>query len=242
MSYSWDFGDGLGFTDNTFSPTHNYAAAGNYSLKLAATSSQGCTDTLITPVNISASGNLSDFTGDGPVCINTPVTFTNISSPPPNSSTWDYGDGTGNFPAETDRIHSQHPEYTMLRSKYFFGLYRYYNKGCKRSWPAHNEFYGDECQCLSAAVDNEFYRQLNRRSYSWLWNFGDGSPTSTAQNPQHVYSSYGTYQVILTASSAPGCSTVLTQNAFVNVVKPAVSIVNLPAYGCAPIRLRLRQP
>ena len=76
MSYSWDFGDGLGFTDNTFSPTHNYATAGNYNVKLAATSTQGCTDTLKTPVNISASGNLSDFTG----CrirfvLNTPVKF-----------------------------------------------------------------------------------------------------------------------------------------------------------------------
>ena len=91
MSYSWDFGDGPGFTDNTFSPTHNYAAAGNYNVKLAATSSQGCTDTLTTPVNISASGNLSDFTGAGPVCMNTPATFNNISSPPPVSATWDYG-------------------------------------------------------------------------------------------------------------------------------------------------------
>lgn len=35
-------------------------------------------------------------------------------------------------------------------------------------------------------------------SVSWFWNFGDGS-TSTEENPKHIYSSNGTYNVTLTA-------------------------------------------
>jgi PKD repeat protein len=41
--------------------------------------------------------------------------------------------------------------------------------------------------------------------YSYSWNFGDGSATSTAQNPGHTYSTAGTYTATLTVtdSSAP---------------------------------------
>jgi len=41
--------------------------------------------------------------------------------------------------------------------------------------------------------------------YSYSWNFGDGSATSTAQNPAHTYSNPGTYTAKLTVtdSSSP---------------------------------------
>lgn len=40
---------------------------------------------------------------------------------------------------------------------------------------------------------------------SWLWDFGDGDSTnSTVQNPVHVYSTAGTYNVNLTVSNAFG--------------------------------------
>jgi hypothetical protein len=41
----------------------------------------------------------------------------------------------------------------------------------------------------------------------WSWDFGDGSPTSTEQNPSHVYTTPGTYTVTLTASNDSGPST-----------------------------------
>lgn len=40
---------------------------------------------------------------------------------------------------------------------------------------------------------------------SWDWNFGDGG-TSTQENPTHLYTDAGTYNVILTAKDGAGCS------------------------------------
>jgi PKD repeat protein len=37
---------------------------------------------------------------------------------------------------------------------------------------------------------------------SWAWDFGDGSSTSTDQNPSHTYAAAGTYTVCLTATNA----------------------------------------
>jgi len=38
---------------------------------------------------------------------------------------------------------------------------------------------------------------------SWAWTFGDGG-TSTVQNPSHIYTTAGTYTVVLTATNAYG--------------------------------------
>jgi len=42
---------------------------------------------------------------------------------------------------------------------------------------------------------------------SWDWNFGDGSPHSTEQNPTHVYVDVGTYTVSLSVSNLEGNDT-----------------------------------
>ncbi len=39
---------------------------------------------------------------------------------------------------------------------------------------------------------------------SWLWNFGDGSATSSVRHPTHVYSATGTFTVTLTVSNTAG--------------------------------------
>jgi len=38
---------------------------------------------------------------------------------------------------------------------------------------------------------------------SYLWNFGDGSPTSTVKNPKHKYLAHGNYNVSLTITTTP---------------------------------------
>ena len=46
---------------------------------------------------------------------------------------------------------------------------------------------------------------------NWTWNFGDTTTLSHSQNPTHLYSSAGTYNVILTVTSDSGCSSSLTK-------------------------------
>lgn len=40
----------------------------------------------------------------------------------------------------------------------------------------------------------------------WEWNFDDGSPPVTTQNPQHTFTTSGTYNVQLVTSSEEGCN------------------------------------
>jgi len=51
---------------------------------------------------------------------------------------------------------------------------------------------------------------------SWFWNFGDGTPASTEQNPVHSYTEAGTYLVELTVSNGT-CSSTYRQEVTVGI-------------------------
>jgi gliding motility-associated-like protein len=233
LSYTWDFGDGSPL-DPTTSPTHNFAAAGAYTVKLAAVSSQGCTDTLKSVVNISASGNLSDFTGAGNVCINSATNFINTSSPSPSSATWNYGDGS---PID-NAINGNHTYtipgvYHVLLTNTFGSCTGSITKDVTVVSPATVAFTATNVSSCKPPLTTQFTDQTVGATI-WSWNFGDGTPFSNLQNPSHTYTSTGSFQVTLTAGTAAGCSNALTKTAFVNISAPIVSITNAPAYGCAP--------
>jgi PKD repeat protein len=67
----------------------------------------------------------------------------------------------------------------------------------------------------------------------YTWNFGDGSPTSSATSPSHVYTSNGTYTVTLTATNASGCSATYTGTNLINVANgPTASFSNATPSVC----------
>jgi PKD repeat protein len=51
---------------------------------------------------------------------------------------------------------------------------------------------------------------------AWNWTFGDGT-TSTEQNPQHVYTGVGSYDVCLTFTTAIGCTSTVCQTVTVSL-------------------------
>ena len=50
---------------------------------------------------------------------------------------------------------------------------------------------------------------------SWSWNFGDGTPVSTLENPTHIYAVAGKYNVTLTIN---GGASVLTKNLYIHIL------------------------
>lgn len=56
---------------------------------------------------------------------------------------------------------------------------------------------------------------------TYSWNFGDGTPVSTAQNPSHTFATAGTYNVTLTATNQWGSNTSVATTITVNPIPDA---------------------
>jgi gliding motility-associated-like protein len=66
----------------------------------------------------------------------------------------------------------------------------------------------------------------------WLWDFGDGT-TSNAQNPSHIYTAAGNYNVTLRVSTTAGCSKTLTKTNYIKTNNGVVAnFTHSTASGC----------
>jgi len=69
---------------------------------------------------------------------------------------------------------------------------------------------------------------------TWQWNFGDTTitNTSTLQNPSHVYTSPGTYTVVLSVTTTDGCPGTYTYTDMINVYpNPVADFMLSPVVG-----------
>ncbi len=67
---------------------------------------------------------------------------------------------------------------------------------------------------------------------TWLWSFGDGTPTSSLQNPTHSYADNGTYSLTLTVTDDDGTQhTDSSQSINVNNVVPTDPTTLTPTTG-----------
>ncbi|HKR05461.1 MAG TPA: PKD domain-containing protein [Bacteroidia bacterium] len=77
------------------------------------------------------------------------------------------------------------------------------------------------------------FTNASNNAGSFVWDFGDGSPTSTAVNPVHTYTSYGLYDVTLVADGGTCGTDSITKNGFISVDSLNPCIVILPPNGTA---------
>lgn len=66
---------------------------------------------------------------------------------------------------------------------------------------------------------------------TFFWDFDDGGPTSTAQNPAHLFTTPGCHDVSLTVTAPPGCSTTLTYPCMINTYpQPVAAFTATPTF------------
>lgn len=91
--FKWDFGDGGTSTD--VNPTHTYLAPGSYTITLIALDTATCnkTDTIRITIDIFGKPTAAFSASPQPPVLNTPISFTNLSSPDADRFKWSFGDG-----------------------------------------------------------------------------------------------------------------------------------------------------
>ncbi len=146
------------------------------------------------------------FTANSPVCVNTPVAFTNLSTYPPEVPVeylWDFGDGVGSSTAEN-------PTYTYATGGEFTVILTAGNVGGTDTvthtvsiTPTPTAIFTYSPAYPQPGQIIHFYDASSSNPIAWSWNFGDGSG-SFLQNPLHLYTTAGTYTVTLKARNGCG--------------------------------------
>lgn len=232
LSYAWNFGDGN--TSTAANPTHNYTAAGSYTVKLVVVSSAGCTDSIIKTSTVNIGVNDASFTTPSDsICEGLPLTFTNTSTPAPVSANWDFGDATFSTQINPVKTYSAPGTYTVTLVAGFGGCADTATKNITViAKPVASFTSGNHVSCKAPFTVN--FTSTSTGAVSYNWNFGDGG-TSTQANPSYTYNNTGSFNVSLSVTNAAGCTDVVNLNNYVIIQQPQVSFLNLPDSGCTPL-------
>ncbi|HEX4875116.1 MAG TPA: PKD domain-containing protein, partial [Chitinophagaceae bacterium] len=220
-------------TAGTF--TYNLVSVQDASSTLCSQAQTGSVAVIVNPLPV------SNFTTNAPTCATRTISFTDVSVPNAGaivSWQWNFDDPASG-PLNTS---------TQQNPTHIFGAAGTYNvslvvttdKGCVSTTPPQQVVirprplagYIIPEVCLS-----DTYAQFTDTSsvsppdfiQGWNWNFGDpvSGPlnTSTVQNPQHSYTSTGSYNVQLIATSNAGCKDTVSHTLFVNGSFPTANFI-----------------
>jgi len=220
--YQWDFGDGSISSEEN--PTHIYQSPGQYTVTLIANNTSNCQDSAIKvnlielgPPEIKSIQNLP-FEGCVPQTINlSPVI---VSGEPVTTYNWDFGDGTFSTEAAPTHTYSKPGAYNLT-------LAVATATGCSDTFYLPSAvllgnrptplFSADPLE-VCAKLPVQFKDESTGLIIGWQWHFGDGT-SSTEQNPNHIYTDTGYFNVTLLVSQY-GCYDSLILPKYVYVKAP----------------------
>ncbi len=219
LTYTWDFGDATpGSTVQN--PTHTYATAGSFTATVTVSDGKGGTAsaplTIVvtqpnraptvtvarTPAGDVTTADSVAFTATGADADNDPLTYS-----------WDFGDGT---PASSQ----QNPSHTYTTAGTYAAkvtvsdgrggtvtsnpltvIVTQPNRAptvTASRTPTGSVAAGTAIAFTAVGAD------ADNDTLSYSWDFGDGTPASTQQNPSHTYTAGGTYAAKVTVSDGKG--------------------------------------
>ena len=233
-TYSWNFGDGN--TSPVINPSHTYTASGTYNVVLMV-NQNGCVDSLVKPGNVMIRNITASFTSTTTaICSSDSITFTNTSTPSAVSASWNFGDGGTSSVINPTHTYSAAGTYTVT-------LIAGDSNGCTdtstKTIIVHQTPVADFTANVTKSCSVPFvvnFINTSTGATNYIWNFGDGSPVSTLQNPVHTYITAGTYNVSLIAVNANGlCSDTIVMNNFILISPPAAYFAYTPDSGCVSL-------
>jgi PKD repeat protein len=244
-SFNWNFADGTApvNTGSTAPLSHTFNNPGTFTVRLIAYSNGagGCSDTVTRSIFVKASP-AAVFVMDNPSgCDSLSVTFTDFSANAVSWS-WDFGNGSvSNAAAPPTQRYPSPGVYTV--SLTVGGA-----NGCFGSTTDQVNVYRSPvgaiapppsvCAQTVAVFTDSSLSSPGDPVTTWAWDFGDGSPGSSQQNPTHTYNQPGTYTVSLSVATAHCPGTTGTRTITVNILPAAAFGLSSPA-GCTPLTVQL---
>ncbi len=235
-AWSWDFGDPASGAFNTSTlqnPVHAFSGSGSFTVSFQVSTSSGCAGSKIKTLDVNPLP-VAGFTA-GTACSGNAMQFTDGSVPNAASIAswlWDFGDpgsGVHNFST------LQNPSHIFTAAGYYpVTLMVINSNGCENDTVIQvaisqgpNAMFQYTSACNGAPTHfTDLSLAPTSQITSWLWDFGDGTGTSSIQNPDYTYASAGTFQVKLKVSNLNGCFDSINQSVVSNAAPVAAFTSN----------------
>ena len=232
----WDFGDG--WTDTTANPTHTYIYSGDYVVSLRVEGSHGF-DVFTYPDTIKVRSAPTPWPRPSVTSGQVPltVTFGNWSYPDPFTSEWDFGDGSPpDTTTEPTHVYTQPGVYTVTLtvSNTTCGSSSTTKTITVEAPPPPQAAFVFAPAAGYAPLTVTFTDSSTGDVAHWNWDFGDGTPADTTQNPVHVFTDGGVFTVSLTVNDIYGGQTTATDTVTV-IGPPQAAFDASPTAGCVPL-------
>ncbi len=217
QSWTWDFGDSSPFS-NTANTSHQYAAAGSYSVQLLIVTNFGCPDS-ITKTSIVNPNPVVLYTADslagcGPLCVNF-LNSSTIATGVNATSLWTFGDGSPTSNS-SNPSHCYMNDSVYAPNSFTVTLKVTSDSGCVSSITKNNYItvYANPNAAFTAIPKTTTIMDpiisitdLSIGADNWNWNFGDGSaPLTTSFIAPHTFADTGSYLITLITSTQYGCA------------------------------------
>lgn len=211
-SFEWDFGDGS--TSSLMNPTHFYNTYGDFKPQLILTGYGGCKDSVAANVHVYNPGPATTLNYSPlDACNELMVDFTLV--PIANLKyTFLFGDGTSDTTMPTTFQHF------YKSPAFYYPAVQYTDKqGCIAGVGGPpvkvigaDPFFGVDRKkfCDAGVVFFTNYTIGNDPVVTRTWDFGDGSPTTSAVDPTHQFQQPGTFVVSQSVTTQQGCSKTVT--------------------------------
>jgi gliding motility-associated-like protein len=214
-SYSWDFGDGSG-TSNQANPVYTYSVIDTFTVKHIVILSNGCRDTVNKSLILynSAVANFSNTS----VCKGYNTAFTDLSTITPDTLVkwnWTFGDGGTSTQTNPQHLFAnlgvQTINFTVTTSK-----------GCPSSItrtvsvnPNPKADFIKSADYVLAYDNVQFTDQSTPSPVgTWSWTFG-GNGGSSQQNPNVSFPDKGIYPIELVVTDNNGCKDTVVKDIYV---------------------------
>jgi len=232
----WDFGDSLG-TDTVQYPQYWFSDYGTFNVTLIVTYSNGCLpDTVSKPVVIIPKLTVS-FPNVACVGDTIYVSITFAGDTASVSYTYfDFGDGywvdSFNYIQNAAHVYDSAGTYPVWFEIYYGGWWCYdYVSDSITVYPSPLAYFIVDEDSICTGDSVAFTDSSSGNITSWIWDFGDGSPLDSSQNPIHFYNSDGLYSVTLWITNDVGCFDTLTK--YINVLPGFTLFINSPNVTCS---------
>ncbi|MFK7756832.1 MAG: PKD domain-containing protein [Flavobacteriales bacterium] len=238
ITWYWEFGDGDFSIDQN--PMHQYTVSGDYTVSLTV-STLHCSSTYSDDITVEVAPEPIFIPTPDNGCAPLDVEFENNSTNAV-SYTWDFGDEQGSSEDEPEHtfynFSNQDTTYNVvLTAISTFGCYQSDSLNIVVSPGAQASFI-DDAQPPGCAPWTSNFTNTSFGASSYLWDFGDGSPTSTEVSPDHLFTNttgfIQTFDVQLIAYSLNGCNDTV-MSVLTVFPEPDFSFDITPNSGCTPL-------